>query len=340
MVSSLSEPGGPIVEVRTPTFRRPVLLRRALSSLVAQTWSNWRCIVLDDEPGGGVARNICEELADQRIIYRANDKNLGVGRNIDQAFSLGPLPGSTHACVLEDDNYYLPDLLRDNLVSMRNYGTDIVLRNQFIERPNGRDQDGPVGPATTYDGQYRDGVLERDSLWGSFFYSTGANNSSLFWRLDRGLSFATSAFSRDPVFQERLRTLCIDRDVLIAMKPLIVWRDNGAESHRPKTTGKLSFVLAQATAAARERQLYRALYLELKRRDAEGLIYIQSNREHDVACERVLARCGIPSCHRNLLPIKQRLRLIILRWFATVLAWPVAEPRRYQFGVRRIEPRP
>ena len=38
----------PLCEVRVPTFRRPTLLKRALLSLIDQTYSNWRCIVFDD----------------------------------------------------------------------------------------------------------------------------------------------------------------------------------------------------------------------------------------------------------------------------------------------------
>ena len=92
------------VEVRTPTYRRPALLERALRSLIGQSYPHWHCIVLDDEPGGGEARQVCANLDDRRIIYRPNARNLGVGANIDAAFVRPPLSDSTHACVLEDDN--------------------------------------------------------------------------------------------------------------------------------------------------------------------------------------------------------------------------------------------
>src|SRR6516165_2061146 len=180
-----------IVEIRIPTYRRPVLLRRALASLVSQTYPLWRCIVIDDDPGGET-RNVCAQFNDSRIIYQENERNLGVGANIDRAFSLDPLIGSTNACVLEDDNYYFPDCLRSNLELMAREGVDVVLRNQYLETPSsfGRSR---VGPRTSYDGQYVEGVVSRDELWGAFFYSLGANNAGLFWRVGAGLNFSTLA---------------------------------------------------------------------------------------------------------------------------------------------------
>src|SRR5262245_37785955 len=134
------------VEIRIPTYRRPNLLRRALTSVVSQTYLLWRCIVIDDDPGDDEARRVCAEFNDGRIIYEKNETNLGVGANIDRAFSLDPLPGTTHACVLEDDNYYLPNCLKTNLEIMAREDVDVVLRNQLIETPNSSFSASVVGP--------------------------------------------------------------------------------------------------------------------------------------------------------------------------------------------------
>ena len=82
--------------MRTPTYRRPALLERALRSLIAQTYPHAWCIVLGDELGGGEARAV----NDQHILNRPNERNLGAGPNIDAASTRQPLPGSTHAYVL------------------------------------------------------------------------------------------------------------------------------------------------------------------------------------------------------------------------------------------------
>lgn len=76
--------GVPMFEVRTPTFRRPVLLRGELSSLVAQTLCNWRCIVLDDEAGGGMAQCVPSAKHAISCIIFCAERPL-------QALSSGPL---------------------------------------------------------------------------------------------------------------------------------------------------------------------------------------------------------------------------------------------------------
>src|SRR5262245_57777441 len=164
------------IEIRTPTYRRPVLLERALRSLIAQTYPHWRCIVLDDEAGGGAAREVCAKLNDERILYQPNERNLGVGPNVDAAFTREPLPGSTHACVLEDDNYYLPDLLQANLAVMEQSNVDIVIRNSIIEFPWKNNAGAMKDPQTMYQGQYKEGVINKEELWGALFYSIGATN--------------------------------------------------------------------------------------------------------------------------------------------------------------------
>jgi len=324
------------VEVRTPTYRRPALLERALSSLIAQTYPHWRCVVLDDEPGGGAAREVCAQLNDQRIIYRPNERNLGVGPNIDAAFSIESLPGSTHACVLEDDNYYLPDLLHANLTVMHQNNVDIVIRNSIIEFPWKNNPDALDGPQTMYQGQYKEGVITREELWGVLFYSIGASNLGLFWRLARGLCFSTMKLTDNPVLQERLRTLRIDRPVYMAMAPKSVWRDNGPESTKPSSPG-LSWYLTQIRWACAERELYLELYEYLRKRDAVNNIWGSRFREIDAHCERVFRRVGIHLPMPSHFSLRERAILSLKREVARVLGKLVAEPIRYRIGDGRIE---
>jgi hypothetical protein len=324
------------IEVRTPTYRRPALLERALRSLVAQTYPHWRCIVLDDEPGGGEAREVCNELADQRIVYRPNERNLGVGPNIDAAFSRQHLPGSTHACVLEDDNYYLPDLLQANLAVMEQSNVDIVIRNSIIELPWNNNPVGMKEPQTMYHGQYKEGVITKEELWGVLFYSIGASNLGLFWRLARGLCFSTVRLTDSAVLQERLRTLRIDRPVYMAMEPKAVWRDNGPESTKPSSSG-LSWYLTQIRWACAERELYLELYEYLRERDAVKSIWSSRFREIDAHCERVFRRVGIHLPVPSHFSLRERTILTLKREVARALGKLVADPIRYRIGDGRIE---
>jgi glycosyltransferase involved in cell wall biosynthesis len=331
------------VEVRTPTYRRPGLLERALRSLVGQTYPHWRCIVLDDEPGGGRARQVCAMLDDRRIIYQPNERNLGVGPNIDAAFSREPLSGSTHACVLEDDNYYLPDFLAANLAVMTEQHVDIVLRNPLIEEPAVPDGEGTIAPGSVYEGQFVDGILRQEELWATYFFAPttpfslpAASNANLFWRLGRGLSFSTLRFTDDPVFQEHLRTLCLDRPAYVAMGPKVVWRNNAAESMRPRLSG-LSFWLAHIRWLYRQQNLYRQVYRHLCRRGAVDCVWRNRFRQVDAACERAFWKAGIKPPVASRFSRKERAILIAKGELARMIGLLVAEPTKYRIGNTRVE---
>ena len=288
------------VEVRIPTYKRTVLLRRALESLRAQTHVDWIARVFDDSPSRE-AQQICQILADGRIMYEPNPTNLGICKNIDRSFSIVPLPGSEFLCVLEDDNYYMPDCLRANVAALNARGHDVLLRNQRIELMKIRDEPGELTERTTYDHQYQEGAIDHADLFASFFFSTGANNSSIFWRANVGLDFSTVDYLDDVVSQERLRTLCIDRNILIGMDPLIIWRDNGDESLRPKLKSRTEWRVGQIRYAADERAIYAGLYTFLRNSGYDESIFTALD-SRAVECERVLWRVGVPvpARHRRL----------------------------------------
>jgi hypothetical protein len=324
------------VEVRTPTYRRPALLERALRSLIGQTYPHWRCIVLDDEPGGGQAREVCARLDDQRILYRPNERNLGVGPNIDAAFSRQPLPESTHACVLEDDNYYLPDFMTANLSVMIEQHVDVILRNQLMEVPSAPDAEGRIISGSIYDGQYVEGMVSQEELWATLFFSAGASNSSLFWRLEQGLCFSTRKLTDDPAFQERLRTLCIDRSAYVAMEPKVVWRNNGTETMRPKLSG-IMWWLAHIRSLCRQRALYRQLYEHLNQRDALDKVWRSRFRTIDSGCERVFWKIGIKPPIASRFSHREQAILMAKGEIARMIGIMLAEPIKYRIGRLGVE---
>lgn len=323
------------VEIRVPTFFRPQLLERAIASLINQTYPDWRCIILDDALQDVASERVCQGFHDRRIFYQRNQRHLG-RLNIDNAFSIAAGPDAKYCCVLEDDSLFLPDLLESNISILSTHDVDIVLRNQLLEMA---DANGvmSIGPKTRYAGQYVEGIATQAELWGSFFYCTGANTASLFWRLKCGLNFATSPMSADSDFQERLRTLCIDRPVYIAMDPKIVWRDNGDESYRPKVSG-WRWHLDQLRAADRERELYRRLYPWLQQRGLTHHVWRSRFRHVDAKAERVFHRVGIRVPTRSSMSARARMNIQMKRWFAEIASKVVPEPVNYILSESRVQP--
>ena len=281
------------VEVRMPTFKRPKLLNRALRSLIEQTHANWICRVFDDCPDQS-ALEVCAAFSDPRIKYEPNPTNLGICANIDKCFSTEALEPTAFICLLEDDNFFLSSHLSDSVDILQRTGLDVLVRNHFIE-PHDASEEARLVPSsgrTMYGDSYADGVISPIKLRSVFFYSIGATNAGLFWRKSANLDFSTLKYTNDPVIQERLRTLRIDRPVYWAMEPTVVWRDNGPKTYRGKTTGKSSFRQIIEYAFF-ERRIYSSLYQYLKKQGATALIFDPPNGAFDSGRERVFWRVGI-----------------------------------------------
>ncbi len=92
------------------TYRRPHLLRRALASLLAQTFTDWVCELHNDAPGDDTPRAVLIEVAgnDPRISYHAHDRNWGAVATFNHAYAGAPEPFFS---ILEDDNWWQPTLL-------------------------------------------------------------------------------------------------------------------------------------------------------------------------------------------------------------------------------------
>jgi glycosyltransferase involved in cell wall biosynthesis len=86
-----------------PFFNQAGFLESTLKSLIQQTDQDWRALVFDDSVDSAEsvgARRVVQLLNDPRIIYRKNEKNLGLALNWNQAFSFSSessLVGILHA---------------------------------------------------------------------------------------------------------------------------------------------------------------------------------------------------------------------------------------------------
>jgi glycosyltransferase involved in cell wall biosynthesis len=107
----------PRLRVFLCTYRRPQLLRRALRSLLAQTFSDWCCELHNDAPGDSAPEAILAELApdDRRFVYCPHEKNWGAVAMFNHVFAGGPEP---YATLLEDDNWWEPRFLATALAPL------------------------------------------------------------------------------------------------------------------------------------------------------------------------------------------------------------------------------
>jgi len=92
----------PLFSVIIPTYNRANLLKRAMRSVLGQSFQNWELIVVDDGSTDETA-SVVQSFLDDRIVYFFQEnKELNGARNAGIRLAKG-----TYLCFLDDDDYYL-----------------------------------------------------------------------------------------------------------------------------------------------------------------------------------------------------------------------------------------
>jgi len=100
-----------LVSVVLPTHNRPAMLKRAVSSVLEQTYENIELIVVDDASSPGADR-VLREVSDKRLIVLRNEKKLGgsASRNRGIEKSRG-----VYTAFLDDDDSWLPTKIDEQI---------------------------------------------------------------------------------------------------------------------------------------------------------------------------------------------------------------------------------
>ena len=100
----------PIVDVGIPTRERPELVRLAIDSVLAQTYTDWRLVISENGLGGGATEEAVEPyLSDPRITYVVTGSTeLGGAENWTRLLQHGDGP---YVAILHDDDLWDPDFL-------------------------------------------------------------------------------------------------------------------------------------------------------------------------------------------------------------------------------------
>jgi glycosyltransferase involved in cell wall biosynthesis len=134
---SMSRRSEAIVRVFVPTYRRHALLKRALDSLIAQTFSDWKCEVHNDDPNDSFPGQLVQQLGDARVELHQHKQNLGPVATFNLFYRPTPEPFYS---LLEDDNWWEPEFL-DTMIREMQSNPDVTMAwcNQRIweELPDG-----------------------------------------------------------------------------------------------------------------------------------------------------------------------------------------------------------
>lgn len=193
----------PQVRIFLPTYRRPLLLKRAVASLQAQTFSDWVAELHNDAPDDDYPARLLAEINDSRFCYHPHSRNLGGTATFNLFFRATSEP---FYAMLEDDNAWEPDFLATMLgVAARHPDVTVFWANQSIwqeEEPGSlRDLHRTVHPGTAAE-------PPRRMDWGQPAQICGALHShgSALFRSRPGDDFSTPAIPIALVeaFRERL----------------------------------------------------------------------------------------------------------------------------------------
>lgn len=202
-----------------PTYNRPDMFRRAVDSLQGQTYPHWKAIVSDDSTNEGV-RDVVEAVNDHRITYRKNQVRMGATGNIDQCFSPQAMFAGQYGYVLEDDNYLLPDFLKELSENIANGNCELILANQRINEEGS----GLLGPESTTRGDwFFDGIVNPLYLRASLLFMEGISNGGLVWRLEDKVDLRVGPHIKVAGLHEACRSLLIRVPFLFIAKALTVW---------------------------------------------------------------------------------------------------------------------
>lgn len=109
----------PLITTIIPTYRRPELLRRAIKSVLNQTYPYFQVCVYDNASGDETAEVVAEfTKMDSRIKYHCHPENIGALANFNYGMERVETPFFSF---LSDDDILLPDFYEKVLIGFEKY---------------------------------------------------------------------------------------------------------------------------------------------------------------------------------------------------------------------------
>lgn len=164
-----------MITVVTPTYNRHQYLKKAIDSVLAQTYTDFEMIVVDDNPVGSEERKLTEEvikgITDPRVHYVQNKKNLGGAGSRNVAIDMAK---GEYVAFLDDDDMYLPDRLKVQVEAMMANDWEVsVMDGATFQYETGE-------PVSERHQHLRDGMSNDDLIRSHLMYHISGTNSFMF----------------------------------------------------------------------------------------------------------------------------------------------------------------
>lgn len=140
-----------MVSVVTPLYNAQLYIEKAIQSVLAQTYSNWEMIIIDDcstDASGEIAQKYAGQ--DHRIRYFRNDENKGIAYTRNRALELAQ---GRYLAFLDSDDLWRADKLEKQLARMKETGSPFCYGSCAVIDAEGHNMhcDRIVHPMIDYD---------------------------------------------------------------------------------------------------------------------------------------------------------------------------------------------
>lgn len=108
-----------LVSIIMPSYNTGKYITETIKSVQAQTYSIWELIIVDDCSSDETDLAVREFLADDRIIYVKNDKNLGAAESRNRALNIAK---GRWIAFLDSDDLWYPEKLEKQIRFMKKKG--------------------------------------------------------------------------------------------------------------------------------------------------------------------------------------------------------------------------
>lgn len=113
---------GKLVSAIITTHNRSALLKRAIDSILSQTYNNIECIVVDDNSADNT-KELCLSYSNLKYIYIPENESRGgnYARNLGVKHSCG-----SYIAFLDDDDYWLPEKIEKQIHLINNSVANVI----------------------------------------------------------------------------------------------------------------------------------------------------------------------------------------------------------------------
>lgn len=120
----------PIISIIVPVYNTEKYLRRCVDSIIAQTFTDWECLLIDDGSTDS-SPMICDEYAkyDNRIkVFHQDNRGVSVARNKGIQYAKGEW-----ITFIDSDDYLLEDYLYHSSILLQKYNSELgILWTNFV----------------------------------------------------------------------------------------------------------------------------------------------------------------------------------------------------------------